>query len=108
MGVPEDSHLRDPSQIPFPSPVIAVQDPPVAADEEENGDRVALCKAWLMASKAALWGRRSSGESDLRSPYSANANANGSDPSLGNVSDSFACVILERVINFGIIAYWIG
>ena len=24
LGVPEDSHLRDPSQIPFPSPVTAV------------------------------------------------------------------------------------
>ena len=35
LGVPEDSHLRDPSQIPFPSPVTAVQDPPVAAEEEK-------------------------------------------------------------------------
>ena len=36
LGVPEDSHLRDPSQIPFPSPVTAVQDPPVASEEEEE------------------------------------------------------------------------
>ena len=36
LGVPEDSHLRNPSQIPFPSPVTAVQDPPVVADEEET------------------------------------------------------------------------
>ena len=36
LGVPEDSHLRDPSQIPFPSPVTAVQNPPVAAEEEET------------------------------------------------------------------------
>ena len=38
----------------------------------------------------------------------ANANGPGSDLSLGNVSDSFACVILERVIGFEIVAYWIG
>ena len=36
LGVPEDSHLRDPSQIPFPSPVTAVQDPSVASEEEEE------------------------------------------------------------------------
>ena len=36
LGVPEDSHLRDSGQIPFPSPVTAAQDPPVAADEEET------------------------------------------------------------------------
>ena len=35
LGVPEDSHLRDPGQIPFPSPVAAVQDTPTAIDEEE-------------------------------------------------------------------------
>ena len=35
LGVPEDSPLRDPGQIPFPSPVTAVQDPPAAAEEEE-------------------------------------------------------------------------
>ena len=36
LGVPEDSHLKDPGQIPFPSPVTAVQDPPAAAEEEET------------------------------------------------------------------------
>ena len=36
LGVPEDSHLRDPGQIPFPSPVAAVQDTPAAIDEEET------------------------------------------------------------------------
>ena len=36
LGVPEDSPLRDPSQIPFPSPVTAVQDPPVPVEEEET------------------------------------------------------------------------
>ena len=32
LGVPEDSHLRDLGQIPFPSPITAVQDPPAAAE----------------------------------------------------------------------------
>ena len=36
LGVPEDSPLRDPGQIPFPSPVTAVQDPPVLVEEEET------------------------------------------------------------------------
>ena len=36
MGAPEDSHLRDPGQIPFPSPVLAVQKAPAAIDEEET------------------------------------------------------------------------
>ena len=36
MGAPEDSHLRDPGQIPFPSPVPAVQEAPVAIDDEET------------------------------------------------------------------------
>ena len=36
LGVPEDSPLRDLSQIPFPSLVIAVQDPLAAAEEEET------------------------------------------------------------------------
>ena len=36
LGVPEDSHLKDPGQIPFPSPVTAVQDTPAAIDEEET------------------------------------------------------------------------
>ena len=38
----------------------------------------------------------------------ANANGPDSDPSLGNVSDSFTCVILKRVIGFGIVVYRIG
>ena len=36
LGVPEDSHLRNPGQIPFPSPITAVQDPPTAIEEEET------------------------------------------------------------------------
>lgn len=36
MGVPKDSPLRDPSQIPFPNPVPAGQDAPAALDEEET------------------------------------------------------------------------
>ena len=36
MGVPKDSHLRDPGQIPFPSPAPVAQDAPVAIDEEET------------------------------------------------------------------------
>ena len=36
LGVLEDSPLRDPGQIPFPSPVTAVQDPPVPVEEEET------------------------------------------------------------------------
>ena len=36
MGVPEDSHLRDPGQIPFPSPAPAAQDVLIAIDEEET------------------------------------------------------------------------
>ena len=36
LGVPEDSHLRDPGQIPFPSPVTAMQDPLAAVEEEET------------------------------------------------------------------------
>ena len=35
-GSSRDSHLRDPSQIPFLSPITAVQDPPTAAEEEET------------------------------------------------------------------------
>ena len=38
----------------------------------------------------------------------ANANGPSSDVSLRNVSDSFAGVILERVIGFGIVVYQIG
>ena len=34
MGAPKDSHLRDPGQIPFPSPVPTAQEAPVAIDEE--------------------------------------------------------------------------
>lgn len=36
LGVPEDSPLRDPGQIPFPSLVTAVQDPSLAAEKEET------------------------------------------------------------------------
>ena len=36
LGVPEDSPLRDPGQIPFPSPVTTVQDPPATVEEEET------------------------------------------------------------------------
>jgi len=36
LGVPEDSPLRDPSQIPFPSSANAVQDPPMPIKEEER------------------------------------------------------------------------
>ena len=35
-GVPEDSHLRDLGQIPFPSPDAAVEDTPAAIDKEET------------------------------------------------------------------------
>ena len=34
LGVPKDSPLRDPSQIPFPSLITAMQDPSLAAEEE--------------------------------------------------------------------------
>ena len=36
LGVLEDSHLRDPGQIPFPSPITTVQDPPSTVEEEEE------------------------------------------------------------------------
>ena len=36
LGVPEDSLLRDPDQIPFPSPAATVQNPPVPIEEEET------------------------------------------------------------------------
>ena len=36
LGVPEDSPLRDPNQIPFPSPPLVAQNPPGATDEEET------------------------------------------------------------------------
>ena len=36
MGVPEDSHLRDPGQILYPSPVPAAQEALVTIDEEET------------------------------------------------------------------------
>ena len=44
LGVPEDSPLRDPGQIPFPSPVTAVQDPPVLVEEEETASMRELVK----------------------------------------------------------------
>ena len=34
--VPEDSHLRDPSWIPFPDSLLATQNPTGATDEEET------------------------------------------------------------------------
>ena len=36
LRVPEDSPLRDPSQIPFPSTAAAVQDPPIPIEEEDT------------------------------------------------------------------------
>jgi len=36
LGVPKDSPLRDPNQIPFPGPSLAVQNPPGATNEEES------------------------------------------------------------------------
>ena len=36
LRVPEDSPLRDPGQIPFPSPVAAMQNPPTPIEEEET------------------------------------------------------------------------
>ena len=36
LGVPEDSPLRDPNQILFPSPPLVAQNPPGATDEEET------------------------------------------------------------------------
>ena len=35
-GVPEDSHLRDPSRIPFPDSLLATQHPTGPIDEEET------------------------------------------------------------------------
>ena len=36
LGVHEDSPLRDPCQIPFPSTTAAVQNPPASIEEEET------------------------------------------------------------------------
>ena len=36
LGVHEDSPLRDPCQIPFPSTTVAVQNPPASIEEEET------------------------------------------------------------------------
>ena len=36
LGVPEDSPLRDPDQIPFPSSTLTAQNPPTPIDEEET------------------------------------------------------------------------
>ena len=36
MGIPEDSLLRNPDQIPFPDPSPAIQNPPDAVEEEET------------------------------------------------------------------------
>lgn len=35
LGIPEDSPLRDPGQIPFPDIALTVQNPPRSADEEK-------------------------------------------------------------------------
>ena len=44
LGVPEDSPLRDPSQITFPSPTPAVQNPLGPIDEEETQSMKELVK----------------------------------------------------------------
>ena len=44
MGVLEDSHLRDPGQIPFLSPVPTAQDAPGSIDEEETASMRELVK----------------------------------------------------------------
>ena len=44
LGVPEDSYLRDLGQIPFSSPVAAVQDTPITIDEEETANMRELVK----------------------------------------------------------------
>ena len=36
LGVPKDSPLRDPGQIPFPSLAVAMQNPPVPIEEKET------------------------------------------------------------------------
>ena len=38
----------------------------------------------------------------------ATVSSSGDDVSLRSVSDSYAGLILERVISFGIVVYWIG
>ena len=65
----------------------------------ENGDRAAICKALLMASIAALWCRRSSGDSDPWLSYHAIGNGPVYDASPGSVD-----VTLESVIGLGIVA----
>ena len=44
-GVPEDSPLRNPNQIPFSDPSTAVQNPPGAIDEEETPSMRELVEA---------------------------------------------------------------
>ena len=44
LGVPEDSPLRDPSQIPFPSTTTAVQNPPTPIEEKETASLRELVK----------------------------------------------------------------
>ena len=43
--VPEDSSLRKPNQIPFPTPSTAAQNPPSAIDEEETTSMKELVEA---------------------------------------------------------------
>ena len=45
LGVPEDSPLRNPNQIPFPGPLIAAQNTPGATDEEETQSMKELVEA---------------------------------------------------------------
>ena len=42
LGVPEDSLLKDPGQIPFPSLVVTVQNPPTPIEEEETPSMIEL------------------------------------------------------------------
>ena len=45
MGVPKDSPLRDPNQIPFLGPFTAVQNQPGVIDEEETTSMTELVEA---------------------------------------------------------------
>ena len=45
LGVPEDSPLRNPNQIPFPGPSLVAQNPSGATDEEESSSMRELVEA---------------------------------------------------------------
>ena len=45
LGVPEDSPLRNPNQIPFPGPSTTAQNPPGAIVEEETPSMRELAEA---------------------------------------------------------------